>query len=1779
MRSSDSRCPELSTDTLPSAQPESKVTGDWAEISTCDAPPPPAGAEPESSTNPLAATDPAARVAPGDHDVGYIQHYELIRELGRGGMGVVHLARDLRLGRLVAIKMLTKPGQLQERFLAEARATARCRHENIVVIHEVGVHGEQPYLVFEYLRGQTLHQWMDARLNGAFELHDSSASFPQIPAPLAPTRAIEMIVPVVHALVCAHDMGIIHRDLKPANILLTEDGITKVLDFGVAKIGAVREDIAVEDAAVSNEPLALTVLGARLGTLPYMSPEQLAGEVVDHRSDIWAVGIILYELVTGAHPLAPLSPVKIHLMADLDTPMPSVREHRSDLGPLADIISRCLLKDKEHRTATARELLQELEALLPAQRTRAGDQESNPFAGLAAFQEADADRFFGRDHDITNLVGKLRNVPLVAVTGPLGVGKSSLVRAGVIPALKRSGEGWEAIITRPGRQPLAALAEVLLALPGRRPPGRELAHGAAEVPAERDAIITRLRPEPGHLGAELRAWARSRLRRLVLFVDQFEELYTLGADAAEQTGFMACLEAMADDAASPLRVILAVRSDFLDRMVAHRGFIAAVNRGLEFLSSLDRNGLCEALTRPMEACDHRFESPDIVERILNELEATRRPLPLLQLTARKLWTRRDRQQRMLTESSMDVLGGVGGALASHADAILAAIPAQDARLARAVFLHLVTPDRTRAHATLAKLRQLDHDAAGMDRVLTGLIEACLLAVKASAADAAGDEESDGVVEIIHESLIDRWSTLGQWLAEAPLGQSDDVECFRIAQRLYGREQEREAMLAAFARVAGGAKELLLVTGYPGIGKSALVKELAAPVARDRGYCIEGKFDQYHNVPYSALASAFGAFIHQLLTEPAERLAYWRQALRTSLGLNARVLVEVVPDLAHLIGPQPPVPRLGSTETEHRFTHAFQCYLEVACRGEHPLVMFLDDLQWADAASLRLVKLMMTDPGVSHLLIVGTYRDSEVDATHLLSVTLDQIRQNTDIKRIELQPLTIEQVCQLLADTLQRSLADCAELAALVVAKTAGNPFFVNQFLHALHQDRLLTFDGELRGWRWDLIAIQALDITDNVVELMVARMRKLPAPTQRILELAACVGNAFDIGTLSIICESNLAEIHAQLGPAIEMGLIQLLGAPGIRQHDSDEGPAAASHVFAHDRVQQAAYNLTTGDNAATHLRIARLLTRALAPVDCQQRLFELAEHFSLGAALIDEPAERLAVATMCLDAGQRAREATAYDAAWRYVETGMEQLCGDAWDEHYDLVLSLHALAADVAYCRADFERSQALIEITLVRARSPLLKARLYGLSIMQHTNQGKPQQAVQAGRLALALLDQHVPEPADAPAALAEELACIQRLLGDRPLASLLDAPAVTSEVHQATLEILATLAPATFIAAPPLFELLNTRMVRITLEHGTARHSAFGYTLYAIILAGKRDYQRAYEFAALGWALSNRMNDPAIEARVGEILVGHAHPWARPLQSADDIAVEAFHAALQSGELQYAGYLLMVRAAHHFFQGLSLQRIRDEAGSFLQFARRNKNTVVMNAVEGIRMAATYLAGATDEDGAFEMVDDAAYVERCRAEQSFFALGQYQVLKGQVLYTFGRYQDALTAVTLAEELRPYMASFFVEAPLSFYHALCLLALVTNASPAQQQAYWQALAVHRDLMKIWVQSCPENFRHMQLLIDAEVARVSGDNFAAAQRYSLAIEHAHARELLPELALAHELAARFWLASGQTRYAAAHLEDAHYAYATWGAQRKLAHLETEHAQLLVLPGPGRRVT
>jgi serine/threonine protein kinase len=668
-----------------------------------------------------------------------IRQYELIRELGRGGMGRVFLARDTRLGRLVAIKFLaTSSKDLTERFLVEARTTAALNHENIVVIHEVDEHEGMPYMVLEFLEGQSLAGHVERK---------------RIPF----SRAIEIAVPIVRALVRAHASGIVHRDLKPDNVFVTSAGAIKVLDFGIAKFASSNKEAVKATDAGALRDLKLTGAGAIVGTLPYMSPEQLGMDAIDERSDIWALGIILWELSAGRHPLAPYDATKLMVAAsELDVPIPAIAGAVPEVPErLARVIDRCLAKRKAARYPSAKELLADLESLLPGRQGRQLSEDESPYPGLTAFQEGDADRFFGRGQDVARMVTRLRETPLVAVVGPSGIGKSSFVRAGVVPALRASGEEWDVRIIRPGRSPLASLASLLLPLT------ESGATAEGDLAREHEALMTRLRAEPGYLGTMLRARALRKNVKLLLFIDQFEEAYTLVPDAEERRAFTACLSGVADDATTPLRIAISIRSDFLDRAGEDRRFLDELTRGLIFLQPLGRSQLREALTAPLDMRGYGFEHPELVEDMLTALESTHGALPLLQFAAARLWDSRDRQKKLLTSASYDAMGGITGTLASHADEVLGALPPDSQKLVRALFQRLVTPERTRAIVDLDELRWLGNDPKAVDALTDHLVQARLLVVQQR-----GDLDGATAVEIVHESLITGWPTLRRWLDES-----------------------------------------------------------------------------------------------------------------------------------------------------------------------------------------------------------------------------------------------------------------------------------------------------------------------------------------------------------------------------------------------------------------------------------------------------------------------------------------------------------------------------------------------------------------------------------------------------------------------------------------------------------------------------------------------------------------------------------------------------------------------------------------------------------------------------------------------------------------------------------------------------------------------------------------------------------------------------------------------------------------------------------------------------
>jgi len=692
----------------------------------------------------LASFEPGAR----------IRQYEIIRELGRGGMGTVYLARDVRLGRRVAIKALLTHSPTPTRdFLREARATASCEHPNIVVIHEADEHDGTPYMVLEHLEGGNLRQATGGRKQ-------------------APGRAIELILPVVRALVRAHERSIVHRDLKPENVFVTAAGDVKVLDFGVAALLA--------DADLQSPDRSR--MQARVGgTLAYMATEQFEPGGADHRSDLWAVGIMLYELLTGHHPVQPLTQEALLRHAYFpDQPYPRIRDEIPDLPHrLADLVDRCLEKRKERRIASAAALLATLEPLLPGRSVRAVDAASGPYPGLSAFQESDADRFFGRGADVLQVVTRLRDQPMAAVVGASGVGKSSFVRAGLVPALRASPERWEVLVIRPGREPLQSLATIIL-------PFVTNGNDAPSVDGHPE-LVRKLRESPGHLGAVLRGRAAARRQQLLLIVDQLEELYTLVPDERQRRAFTACLSGAADDAAAPLRVLVSIRSDFIDRVAEDRRFLDDLVRGIHFLQPLPREALREALEAPIVQQGYRFETDALLAEMVDSLAATPGSLPLLQFAGSKLWEARDERRKVLTADSYRQMGGISGVLAQHADRVVDALPRSLRASVRGVFQRLVTADGTRAIVDVAELPGLTADAGEARALVEHLAQARLVVVQNRA------EEESATVELVHESLISGWPMLRRWLEE---GREDAAfrEQLRAAAKQWEARDKPQGLL-------------------------------------------------------------------------------------------------------------------------------------------------------------------------------------------------------------------------------------------------------------------------------------------------------------------------------------------------------------------------------------------------------------------------------------------------------------------------------------------------------------------------------------------------------------------------------------------------------------------------------------------------------------------------------------------------------------------------------------------------------------------------------------------------------------------------------------------------------------------------------------------------------------------------------------------------------------------------------------------------------------------------
>ena len=717
--------------------------------------------------------------------------------------------------------------------------------------------------------------------------------------------------------------------------------------------------------------------------------------------------------------------------------------------------------------------------------------------------------------------------------------------------------------------------------------------------------------------------------------------------------------------------------------------------------------------------------------------------------------------------------------------------------------------------------------------------------------------------------------------------------------------------------ATGRTELVLVAGYSGIGKSSLVQELRRTVVGARGYFVSGKYDQYRrDIPYATLVQAFQELLRQILTESDERIQVWKAALWEGLGVNAQLIVDLIPQLELVLGPQPPVPTLLPSEAENRLHLVFQRFLRVFARQEHPLVLFLDDLQWLDLASLRLLAFLLTSPDRQALLLIGAYRDNEVGPSHPLTGALEEIRRSgVCLRELVLEPLSPAHLTQLVADTLRRPAEEAAPLAQLIHDKTEGNPFFAIHFLSTLYREGLVVYDGDDGRWHWDLDAIRRQGFTDNVVELMLGKLKRLPTATQEALTSAACIGNTVDARTLALLTDLTEDQLHVILREALHEGLLSRVDA---------------SYTFLHDRVQEAAYALLDpAHRPARHLRIGRLLLAHTPQEELAENIFEIAGQLNRGTSLISSAAEKERLAELNLLAGKRAKAATAFALALDYLTVGTTVLGPAAWDSSYELAFTLQVERAECEYLVGNFACSEELLALALDHARCLLDQVWVYRLRQRLYQHSGRWPEAMSTSLEALRLFGISLPE-GDAAiwTATDAEIALVEVNLRGRRIADLADIPFTDDAEMRALIGLLAEAMPLIYVMRPLLWPLITARGVNLCLRHGHAEESPFVYSCYAMVLVGIcHDIPSALQFSR---DVPHAERAPSRSSASG----GGSCCFTTPPSSASGVNTsrtslplldQAFHACLDSGDLVYVGYLTYHAIWLHLENGDPLERV--------------------------------------------------------------------------------------------------------------------------------------------------------------------------------------------------------------------------------------------------------------
>jgi PAS domain S-box-containing protein len=891
---------------------------------------------------------------------------------------------------------------------------------------------------------------------------------------------------------------------------------------------------------------------------------------------------------------------------------------------------------------------------------------------------------------------------------------------------------------------------------------------------------------------------------------------------------------------------------------------------------------------------------------------------------------------------------------------------------------------------------------------------------------------------------------------------------------------------------------------------------------------------------------------------------WRSRLLSALGSNGQIIIDVIPEVELIINKQPPVPEVEATEAQNRFNLTFQRFVRAFCAKEHPLVIFLDDLQWIDSATLKLIEIILLDEQIQYLFLIGAYRDNELTPAHPLVLTLESLRnQGAVFQEIILTPLTLEPLTQLLAETLHHNPDAVHSLAQVVLRKTEGNPFFVGEFLKLLHSENLLTFDAQQLSWQWNLTEIEAQDITDNVVELLLRQLQKLPEATQQVLSIAACVGSEFDLETLAIVCEKSPKAISQDLLATIQAGLIQPLS-------ELDEDLLVQEYKFLHDRVQQAAYALIDeSQKQVVHLQIGRNLLEKTSPEQRSDRLFEIIDHLNQGLKLVTARSERTEIARLNLRAGQKAKAATAYEAAFKYFTTGLKLLNSESWQSEYDLTLALYSEAAKAAYLQGCFDEMEQLVEVVLDHAKTVVDKVQVYDSRIQGYLSQSNLKETLKTGLEALKLLGIDLienPSRAD----IQRELESTAALLAEREIENLSNLPEIAAPEPLAAITILSNIGSAAFITLPALWILIICKTVNLSITYGNAIWSPMYYAAYGFVLCGVvQDIELGYKFGQLALTSAERLNNKRGKARTLRFSGTHIMQWKVHLRNIIPMLADAYQSGVETGDFECAGYAAYNVCYNSFSAGEELTQLEQKTATYSkainQIRRKSPSNwlaivwqTILNLLDRSENPSRLVGRVCNEE---EVLSHAIAVKDRTVIQILY------LHKVMLCYLFEEHHQAVQTAILARQHFEEVSAIISLPIFCFYHSLALLSLSPDASNSEKAAWLNCVNTNQEKMQKWAEHAPMNYLHKFYLVEAEKARVLGQFLEAEEFYERAIAGAAENEYIQEEALAYELAAKHYLARGREKFAQLYMKEAHYCYERWGAMAKVKDLETRYPQ------------